>query len=53
MVIRARNGGMTDTEIMQFYQELVEHYGDDLANFEHEPRRFAHQIKLYRYYKSK
>ena len=42
---------MTDEEVMEFYQKLVEFYGDSLANFEHEPRRFANQVKLYRYYK--
>ena len=44
---------MTDEEILKFYEELVEWFGDSLANFEHEPRRFAHQIKLYRYYKAR
>ena len=42
---------MTDAEALAFYNELKEYYGDQLANFEHEPRRFAHQIKIYRYYK--
>ena len=42
---------MTDTEVLAFYNELKEFYGDTLANFEHEPRRFANQVKLYRYYK--
>ncbi len=44
---------MTDDEVLAFYNELIEWYGDDLANFEHEPRRFAFQVKLYRYYKSR
>ena len=44
---------MTDEEIIKFYEELVEHFGDNLANFEHHPRQFAYQIKLYRYYKSR
>lgn len=44
---------MTDTEIEEFYNELVEFYGKDLANFEHHPRIFANQVKLYRYYKRK
>ena len=42
---------MTDEEILKFYEELVEWFGDSLANFEHEPRRFASQVKIYRYYK--
>ena len=44
---------MTEAEIISFYNELVEWYGKDLANFEHEPRRFAYQVKLYRYYKER
>lgn len=44
---------MTDEEIIKFYDELVEYYGDDLANFEHYPKQFAMQVKLYRYYKDK
>ena len=42
---------MTDAEVLAFYNKLKEFYGDTLANFEHEPRRFASQVKLYRYYK--
>lgn len=44
---------MTDKEALDFYNELVEHYGENLANFEHYPRIFAHQVKLYKYYKGK
>lgn len=44
---------MTDKEIEDFYNELVEHYGDSLANFEHYPRIFAYQVRLYRYYKER
>lgn len=42
---------MTEEEIIKFYEELQEHYGDKLANFEHYPKQFANQVKLYRYYK--
>ena len=42
---------MTDEEIIVLYNELVEFYGDRLANFEHYPRIFANQVKLYKYYK--
>ena len=42
---------MTDEEVLKFYEELKEHYGDKLVNFEHYPRIFANQVKLYRYYK--
>lgn len=44
---------MSDEEVMRFYEELVEHYGDKLANFEHYPKQFANQVKLYRYYKNR
>ena len=44
---------MTDSEVEQFYNELLEFYGENLANFEHHPRQFAHQVKLYRYYKER
>ena len=44
---------MTDEEVLAFYNELVEYYGDDLPSMEHEPRRFAYCVKLYRYYKAR
>ncbi len=44
---------MTNEEVEAFYNELVEHYGDKLANFEHHPKQFANQVKLYRYYKKR
>jgi hypothetical protein len=44
---------VTDEEAQAFYDELVEWFGDSLANYEHEPIRFRHQIKLYRYYKER
>ena len=44
---------MTDEEVIKFYEELQEHYGEALADFEHHPRQFAHQVKLYRYYKAR
>lgn len=44
---------MSEEEIIQFYNELKEHFGDNLANFEHHPRQFAYQIKLYKYYKAR
>mgnify|MGYP007091121657 FL=1 len=43
---------MSDEEALKFYEELQEHYGDKLANFEHYPRQFANQVKLYKYYLS-
>ena len=44
---------MSDEEVLSFYNELVEHFGDKLANFEHYPKQFAYQVKLYKYYKER
>lgn len=44
---------MTDEEALRFWEELVEHFGDYLPNPEHEPRRFAHCVKLLKYYKAR
>jgi hypothetical protein len=46
-----RSDSMTEQEILDFYKQLEEYYGDALANFEHYPRIFAHQVKLYKYYR--
>ena len=42
---------MTNEEVLQFYNELEEHYGDKLVNFEHHPLQFQWQVTMYRYYK--
>lgn len=44
---------MTDDEVLSFYKELEEWYGDKLVNFEHHPIQFKNQVKLYRYYKER
>lgn len=44
---------MTDEEVLKFYKELEEHYGEKLPNFEHHPIQFNQCVKLYRYYKEK
>lgn len=44
---------MTEQEVIELYNELVEHYGDALANFEHYPKTFAYQVRLYKYYKDR
>ena len=44
---------MTDKEVEDFYKELQEHYGESLANFQHYPKIFAAQVKMYRYYKER
>jgi hypothetical protein len=41
---------MTDEEVLQFYNELLEHYGT-LPNFEHEPLQFKALVRNYKYYK--
>lgn len=41
---------MSDEEALEFYNKLVEHFGDSLANFEHYPKQFQNQVKLFRYY---
>lgn len=47
------NMAMTDKEVEDFYNELVEFYGERLANHEHYPKQFANQVKLYRYYRKR
>lgn len=44
---------MTNEQALKFYEELKEHYGDKLANFEHYPHIFAYQVKLYKYCKER
>lgn len=41
---------MTNEEVEQHYQNLVEQYGDKLPSPIHEPQQFAHVVKLYKYY---
>ena len=40
---------MTDEEALKKYNDMLEHFGT-LPNPEHEPRQFAHYVKLYNYY---
>lgn len=44
---------MTDKEVKAFYNKLKKHYGKSLANFEHYPKTFANQVKLYKYYEER
>ena len=44
---------MTDEEVVEYYQALVEYFGDRLPSFEHEPKQFAMCVKLYKYYKER
>ena len=41
---------MSDEEVLQFYNEMLEHFGE-LPNFEHHPIQFANCVRMYRYYK--
>jgi len=42
---------MTNEELETFTKELIEHYGDNLPNPDHEPLRFAYYIKLFMHVK--
>jgi hypothetical protein len=53
MGVRFPHGGpffMTDNEVMQRYQQLIDEFGDKLPNPEHCPKEFAYYVKLYTYY---
>lgn len=40
-----------DKRIVEIYNAMKEYYGDNLANFEHHPRVFAHQYRMFQYYR--
>ena len=40
---------MNDEKAEQIWNELVEFFGDRLANPDHEPRRFEWQMRFYKY----
>lgn len=40
-----------DKRIAHIYIKMKEYYGDNLANFEHHPRVFAHQYRMFQYYR--
>ena len=40
-----------DKRIAGIYNAMKEYYGDNLANFEHQPRVFAHQYRMFQYYR--
>ena len=44
---------MTDEQALEFYNELKDHFGDKLPDFEHYPKTFTYYVKLYRYYKTR
>jgi len=41
---------MSDNELIEIYNEMVEIYGDQIPHPEHEPIRFAYYVKLYKTY---
>ena len=43
---------MTDEEVLKMYEDMLEYFGE-LPNPEHEPIRFRHYVKVYRYYKER
>lgn len=44
---------MNDEEVTDYYQKLIEYFGDSLPNYEKYPKSFAYYVKLYRYKMSK
>jgi hypothetical protein len=40
-----------DKRIAEIYIKMKEYYGNNLANFEHQPRVFAHQYRMFQYYR--
>ena len=43
---------MTDEEALNLYEQMVEYFGF-MPSPIHEPIRFAHYVKVYRYYKER
>lgn len=41
---------MSDKEVLQMYNEMLEHFGE-LPNFEHHPLQFANCVRMYKYWK--
>jgi hypothetical protein len=44
---------MTDEEVLDKYNRMVEQFGEDLPNPEQEPIRFKYYVKLFNYYHEK
>ena len=42
---------MTNEELINHYNRMVEIWGDNLPNIDQEPIRFAYYVKLYRMYR--
>lgn len=43
---------MTDQQALDTYNQMVEHFGGSLPDFEHCPKEFAYYVKLYTYTKN-
>ena len=41
---------MTNQEILEFYNKMVEFYGPALPHPDHQPIQFAYLVKLYKYH---
>lgn len=41
---------MTDQQIIEIYNRMVDHYGASLPCPDQEPMRFAYYVKLFRFY---
>lgn len=44
---------MTEEEIIQMYEEMKEYFKNEFPNFEQEPIRFKHYVKLFKFYKQR
>lgn len=40
-----------DKRIAGIYTKMKDYYGDNLANSEHQPMVFAHQYRMFQYYR--
>ena len=40
---------MTDNEVLDIYNRMVERWGDALPNPDHCPKEFAHYVRLFTY----
>ena len=40
---------LTDQQVIDIYNKMVEHYGDALPNPDHCPKEFQHYVRLFTY----
>jgi hypothetical protein len=38
-------------DVLKDYEELKAHWGDKLVDFEHYPKIFAYQVRIWKYYR--